>query len=159
MTLAEEKEAITALFWGVTERRGQQTPVLSRAALLLGRYFAGEQEAFDLPLEPSGTAFDRRVWQVLRTIPWGETRTYGEVARQAGGSPRAVGRAAGRNPIPIIIPCHRVVAADGLGGFSAPGGGTTKRALLALEGNWHADDLFAGGSGRLARESKWGLTA
>lgn len=142
LTLAEERGTITTLSWGTVEDQ-QHTPLLRRARLLLERYFAGERVAFDLPLEPAGTRFDRDVWEALRAIPWGEKRTYGEIARLSGGSPRAVGRAVGRNPIPIIIPCHRVVAADGLGGFSAPGGVATKRALLALEGSLFGDDLFA----------------
>lgn len=146
MTVAEERGAITALFWGIS---GDQpaTALLRRACRLLERYFDGQRVVFDLPLEPAGTAFERKVWMALSRIPWGETRTYGEIARHSGGSPRAVGQAVGRNPIPIIIPCHRVVAARGLGGFSAPGGVATKRALLALEGRVDADDLFA--------ESRW----
>ncbi|MGH7103424.1 MAG: methylated-DNA--[protein]-cysteine S-methyltransferase [Acetobacteraceae bacterium] len=147
LTLGEEAGAIVALSWGTT-REQQETALLRRACCMLERYFTGQREAFDLPLRPAGTAFERSVWTVLRTIPWGERWTYGEVARLAGGSPRAVGRAAGRNPIPIMIPCHRVVAADGLGGFSAPGGVATKRALLAREGNSFPGDHFAdGGSG------------
>ncbi|MGH7190365.1 MAG: methylated-DNA--[protein]-cysteine S-methyltransferase [Acetobacteraceae bacterium] len=142
LTLGEEGGAIVALSWG-NAREQRETALLRRAWCLLERYFTGEREAFDLPLRPAGTTFERGVWAVLRTIPWGERWTYGEVARHAGGSPRAVGRAVGRNPIPIMIPCHRVVAADGLGGFSAPGGVATKRALLACEGNPIPGDLFA----------------
>ncbi len=142
MTLAEEAGAITALLWGIAGV-WRQTALLHRAGLLLQRYFAGERVVFDLPLKPAGTAFDRRVWEVLCAIPWGQTRSYGEIARLSGGSPQAVGRAVGRNPIPIIIPCHRVVAAAGLGGFSAPGGIASKQALLVLEGSPHAGDLFA----------------
>ena len=142
MTLAEEKGAIASLRWGATPRQ-DETPLLCRARRMLERYFAGEKEAFDLPLAPAGTAFERRVWKALRTIPWGETRTYGWIARDSGGTARAVGRAAGRNPVPIIIPCHRLVASAGLGGFSAPGGVATKRALLALEGRAFEADLFA----------------
>jgi len=158
MTLAEGAGAITALYWG-SAKDHQQTALLRRAGLLLERYFAGERVIFDVPLKPAGTAFERRVWEVLCTIPWGQTRSYGEIARLAGGSPRAVGRAAGRNPIPVIIPCHRVVAASGLGGFSAPGGVVTKRALLALEGSPYPDDLFAGGDWRIDRDSKRGAMA
>ncbi len=114
---------------------------------MLERYFAGEREEFDLPLAPAGTGFERRVWAALRTIAYGQTRTYGAIGRLAGGSPRAVGQAAGRNPIPIIIPCHRVVAAGDLGGFSAPGGIAAKRALLALEGHVFEEDLFGATGG------------
>ena len=97
-------------------------------------YFAGKLEKFDLPLAPSGTSFQRKVWSALRDIPYGETRSYGELARNTGNSKasRAVGAANGQNPIPVIIPCHRVVGSDGsLTGFG--GGLDTKRFLLELE--------------------------
>lgn len=100
----------------------------------LEAYFAGERDRFDLALAPVGTPFQRRVWSMLLTIPYGETVSYGELARRIGRSTasRAVGAANGRNPIPIIIPCHRVIGADGsLTGFG--GGLTIKRQLLALE--------------------------
>ena len=100
----------------------------------LDGYFAGRRQRFDLPLAPTGTAFQRKVLEALQAIPYGETRSYKEVA-EAIGKPRAVravGAANGRNPIPIIIPCHRVIGSDGsLTGFG--GGLATKRALLALE--------------------------
>lgn len=140
LTLHEEAGAITSIGWEKCEQ-AEETPLLKRARALLERYFAGEREEFALPLRPAGSAFERRVWSALRQIPYGETRTYGEIARVAGGSPRAVGRAAGKNPIPIIIPCHRVLAAGGLGGFSAPGGLATKRVLLGIEAGV-SDDLF-----------------
>lgn len=101
----------------------------------LGEYFAGERRRFDLPLAPEGTPFQRAVWSELARIPFGETRSYGEVARALGkpGASRAVGRANGANPIPIVVPCHRVVGSDGsLTGFG--GGLEAKAALLALEG-------------------------
>jgi len=97
-------------------------------------YFAGERSDFDLELSMSGTEFQRRVWQALTTIPYGETRSYGEIAEQIGaaGAARAVGLANGRNPIAIIVPCHRVIGANGdLAGYG--GGVERKRALLALE--------------------------
>ena len=100
----------------------------------LRAYFAGELERFDLPLAPAGTEFQRKVWAALLDIPYGETRSYGELARQIGNgkASRAVGAANGRNPIPVIIPCHRVVGGDGsLTGFG--GGLDTKRRLLDLE--------------------------
>lgn len=99
------------------------------------RYFAGEAVRFRVPLDlRAGTAFQRKVWRVLRRIPYGETRSYGWVARQIGcpRAMRAVGAACGANPVPILVPCHRVVRSDGsLGGFS--GGLAVKRALLRLE--------------------------
>jgi len=97
-------------------------------------YFAGRRTGFDLPLAPEGTPFQRAVWRQLQDIPYGVTISYGELARRVGNpkASRAVGTANGANPIPIVIPCHRVIAADGkLGGFG--GGLTVKQALLALE--------------------------
>lgn len=101
----------------------------------LGEYFAGKRRDFDIPLAPQGTAFQRQVWAYLATIPYGETRSYGEIARhlQKPGASRAVGLANGANPLPIILPCHRVIGADGsLTGFG--GGMAAKEHLLRLEG-------------------------
>ena len=100
----------------------------------LDEYFAGNRRRFDLPLAPRGTAFQRRVWQALLSIPYGGTITYGELARRVGNlrAARAVGRANGANPIAIIVPCHRVVATGGIGGYG--GGLDIKRKLLTLEG-------------------------
>jgi len=101
----------------------------------LKAYFDGRLQAFDLPLAPRGTEFQMQVWRMLRAIPYGRTRSYGEIARQLGRpeASRAVGAANGQNPIPVIIPCHRVIGADGsLTGFG--GGLPIKRKLLALEG-------------------------
>lgn len=109
-------------------------PVLARAAAQLGEYFAGARTAFDLPLDPVGTAFQKSVWAALRTIPHGETRSYAAIAAQIGrpGAARAVGAANGRNPLSIIAPCHRVIGANGsLTGFA--GGLAAKRLLLDLE--------------------------
>jgi methylated-DNA-[protein]-cysteine S-methyltransferase len=100
----------------------------------LAAYFAGELTEFDLPLAPQGSAFDRRVWSALRTIAYGATLSYGELARRIGGATaaRAVGAANGRNPLPIVVPCHRVIGADGsLTGFG--GGIATKKFLLEHE--------------------------
>lgn len=102
---------------------------------MLDEYFRGIAVEFRVPLSLSGTEFDRAVWEELKRIPWGSVKTYGEVAKRIGkpGASRAVGGACGRNPVPIIVPCHRVVAADSrLGGFS--GGIEIKKALLKLEG-------------------------
>lgn len=108
--------------------------IAEEAAEQLAEYFAGLRTEFDLPLAPHGTAFQLRVWEVLREIPYGQTLTYGQVADQLGTpkSARAVGAAVGRNPISIIVPCHRVVGADGqLIGYA--GGVDRKRWLLAHE--------------------------
>ena len=109
------------------------SPVLHAARCWLDAYFAGERPGVaDVPLAPRGTAFQRRVWDALLAIPYGETRTYGELAAELGSSPRAVGAAVGRNPVSVIIPCHRVLGAGGsLIGYA--GGLERKRALLALE--------------------------
>jgi methylated-DNA-[protein]-cysteine S-methyltransferase len=120
-------------------------PILSLTARQLGEYFAGERRAFDIPLEFRGPEFQKSVWQALLTIPFGETRTYGQIAQQIGRptASRAVGAANGANPISIIAPCHRVIGADGsLTGFA--GGMENKRLLLNLEGAGHSrqDDLF-----------------
>jgi len=109
------------------------------AATQLREYFAGTRRDFDLPLAPAGTDFQRRVWTSLSAIPFGETRTYGDVAAAVGcKAARAIGQANRRNPIPIVIPCHRVLASAGIGGYSGEDGDgkelDTKRWLLRHEG-------------------------
>mgnify|MGYP002798271360 FL=1 len=114
--------------------RGEETPLLRAAREALMAYFAGERRDFDLPLAPAGTDFQRAVWEALRAIPYGGTRTYGEIAAAVGRpkAVRAVGQANHVNPLPIFIPCHRVVGKGGaLTGYA--GGLDLKRALLALE--------------------------
>ncbi|WP_026425997.1 methylated-DNA--[protein]-cysteine S-methyltransferase [Actinokineospora inagensis] len=112
------------------------------ASTQLAAYFAGELKEFDLPLAPKGTPFQRDVWQALTTIPWGRTTTYGQLAAELGRSPaasRAVGMANGRNPVSIIIPCHRVIGADGaLIGYG--GGLPAKEFLLTHEGSLPAPE-------------------
>jgi methylated-DNA-[protein]-cysteine S-methyltransferase len=109
--------------------------ILGRARQQLAEYFAGKRTTFDLPLAAEGTEFERSVWDALRTIPYGATTSYGEIARRLGDArnARAVGTANGKNPIPIIVPCHRVIGANGdLTGFG--GGIDRKRWLLEHEG-------------------------
>ena len=111
----------------------------------LGQYFRGVRRVFTLPLAPVGTRFQLAVWEALSAIPYGETLSYAELARRLGraGSARAVGLANGANPLPIVVPCHRVIGADGsLTGFG--GGLHIKRALLELEGAACVADLFSG---------------
>ena len=111
-------------------------PIVDAAAQQLAEYFAGERMAFDVPLAPQGTEFQMTVWKALGDVPFGTTATYGEIARAIGQltATRAVGAANGRNPIPIIIPCHRVIGASGeLTGYSGGGGIETKRRLLDHE--------------------------
>lgn len=125
--------AVAQVTWGNT-RWDDADPLLDRAQAQLEGYFAGARRDFDLPLEISGSAFQRDVCAAISAIPFGETLTYGEIARRLGAPPQAVGQACGHNPIPVIVPCHRVLAANGLGGFSARGGIETKVALLRHEG-------------------------
>lgn len=108
--------------------------VLGQAADQLQEYFSGERRRFEVPMDLDGTGFQREVWAQLALIPYGETITYRALAHRVGRPTgyRAVGQANGRNPVPIIVPCHRVVASDGLGGYG--GGLAVKRSLLALEG-------------------------
>lgn len=110
-------------------------PVLAETARQLGEYFAGRRRDFDLPLRAAGTPFQQRVWAALRAIPYGETRSYGQIAAAVGNPKacRAVGMANNRNPIMIIVPCHRVIGADGrMVGYA--GGVWIKEVLLRLEG-------------------------
>jgi len=134
LTLAEDEGFIVALDWGWAEG-GEETPLLARAKDQLDLYFEGKLTAFDLPLKPQGTPFQQAVWDQLAAIPWGEVRRYGDLAKALETSPRAVGGACGRNPIPILIPCHRVLGSNGsLGGYSGLDGIESKRSLLILEG-------------------------
>jgi len=113
---------------------GRGSGVLEAAAAQLAEYFAGRRRVFDLPLEVGGSDLQRAVCAEMAAIPYGETVTYGDIARALGVPAQAVGRACGGNPIPVIIPCHRVLGAAGLGGFSGEGGVETKVALLRHEG-------------------------
>ena len=131
VTIREEAGRIVALRWhgGGVDR----SEVLDAACAQVAEYFAGERQVFDVPLD-LGEGFRGRFLRALCAIPFGETRTYGDLARELGVSAQAVGQACGGNRIPILIPCHRVLGADSLGGFSAPGGIETKVALLRHEG-------------------------
>lgn len=132
---------------GAASRR-LQVPLesaLAAAAEQLAAYFGGQLTAFDLPLAPAGTPFQQLVWQAMRMIPFGSAASYGGLARQLGSSARAVGRACARNPLPIVIPCHRVLASGGaLGGYSGGTGLETKRWLLRHEGFAGAPPLDRG---------------
>lgn len=121
----------------VTEPKNIEDPLLQQTLWQILEYLKTPQFMFDLPLNPHGTGFQQSVWHYLRSIPAGEVRTYGEVAAELGSSARAVGNACRRNPLPLVIPCHRVVSASGIGGFAGHIAGTqidTKRQLLAHEG-------------------------
>jgi len=134
LTVFETDGAIVALEWGRVPA-SRSSPLLNDATRQLTAYFDGHLETFDLPVAPAGSDFQHRVWQAMSEIPYGRTETYGELAQRIGGVARAVGGACGANPIPIIIPCHRVTGAGGrMTGYSAGEGIETKRALLRLEG-------------------------
>jgi len=133
LVLEEEGSAIVAIRWDTTHG-GNGSPLLVEAARQLDAYFAGKLTDFDLPLRPAGSRFELAVWDRMQQIPYGATQTYGDLAAALGSAPRAVGGACGRNPIPIVIPCHRVLSKAGPGGYSGSGGLATKQTLLALEG-------------------------
>jgi len=134
LSVSEENGVIVSLDWG-WGRDQEKTPVLKEAIRQLNEYFDGRLKEFNLPLGPMGTQFQENVWSQMNEIPYGKVRTYADIAKRLKSSARAVGGACGRNPIPILIPCHRVVAANGgLGGYSGDGGLQTKTALLTLEG-------------------------
>ena len=143
LTIAAEDEAVTALVIDGQQYEDRhlagkgeecETPVLHAARLWLDAYFAGKNpDVSAIPLSPKGTGFQKRVWQELLSIPYGKTNTYGTIAKRLGSSARAVGSAVGHNPISVIIPCHRVLGADGnLTGYA--GGLENKEKLLRLEG-------------------------
>lgn len=139
VVIQAEGEAIVALdFVKQSDVPTQsQNKVLLQARRQLLDYWSASKNSFDVSLAPAGTAFQQRVWQALRAIPVGEVRTYGELALQLKSSPRAVGGACRANPIPIIIPCHRVVSRHGLGGYSGHTSGANmeiKKSLLRHEG-------------------------
>lgn len=144
IALRENGQSITSIFLRdkalTPDEFPHETPLLREAIDQIRRYFAGSLRAFDLPISPEGTPFMKRVWEELRQIPYGKTQSYGAVAKALAmpRAARAVGMANGRNPIPIIIPCHRVIGADGsLAGFSS--GLEIKAALLQLEQKYSAD--------------------
>lgn len=127
-------DAINAVEWGRAPD-GDGSPLLDEARRQLKAYFAGELRDFDLPLDPAGSPFQKAVCRAMIAIPFGQRRTYGDIARKLGQSAQAVGGACGHNPIPIIIPCHRVVGTDDtMTGFSGGEGIETKAWLLRHEG-------------------------
>ncbi len=138
MLLAQEEEGLILVEFDAAPLKNWQqadTPLLIQAKTQLSEYFAGTRQEFTLPLSPKGTPFQQKVWAALQTIPYGQTRSYGEIARQIGSpkAARAVGMANHHNPIAILIPCHRVVGQNGaLTGYA--GGLERKKALLQLEG-------------------------
>ncbi|WP_293573327.1 methylated-DNA--[protein]-cysteine S-methyltransferase [Phaeobacter sp.] len=135
LCLTEEGGEITRLTWsrGASDT-SEPTDLLQDAAEQLAAYFDKRLQVFDLPMRVHGSAFQRAVCAAMSAVPLGHTTTYGDIARDVGGSAQSVGTACGANPIPILIPCHRVLGANGLGGFSGQGGVETKVQLLRHEG-------------------------
>lgn len=136
ITIVENKGFVTNLFFGTKKIFGNNTmsPVIESAFLQLDEYINSKRKNFDIPLNPSGTSFQQKVWSLLYSIPFGTTCTYKEIANQIGqpNAQRAVGMANNKNPIPIFIPCHRVISSDGsLNGYS--GGLDMKEKLLRIE--------------------------
>lgn len=131
LTVRESDGEIVSLRWGGDA--DDDTPLLAEAARQLADYFAGRRTAFDLPIA-FRPGLQGEVMRAMCAIPYGETRTYGDLAKDLGAPAQAIGQACGANPVAVIVPCHRVLGASGLGGFSAPGGVETKVALLRHEG-------------------------
>ena len=134
LTLEGDDQALTRIGFGAPTAPRGDSPAVAAAAIQLEQYFAGERTEFELAVEVEGTPFERRVWDEVRSIPYAQTATYAEIARRIGrpGASRAVGRANARNPVAVIVPCHRVIGSDGsLTGYA--GGIEMKRALLDLE--------------------------
>ena len=137
ISVTENDGAITRLQWHGAQEQGD-SPLLQKARQQIGEYFDGSRTEFDLPLRVEGSDFQRAVCVVMSAIPFGETVTYGDISKQLKVPAQAIGQACGGNPIPLIIPCHRVLSATGLGGFSGDGGGLSgiemKVQLLRHEG-------------------------
>lgn len=133
MQIVQEGDSIVRVEWAAPGS-SETTPLLKEARAQIDAYFAGSLRIFDLPLTVHGSAFQKRVCDAIYAIPFGETRQYGDLAKDIGASAQAVGGGCGGNPIPLIIPCHRVLSATGLGGFSGSHGVETKVALLRHEG-------------------------
>jgi methylated-DNA-[protein]-cysteine S-methyltransferase len=134
LSLFEEGGKLVAVEWG-RAGGGKSTPLLDRARKQLDEYFDGKRRKFNLPLAPLGTPYQKKVWAAIARIPFGQTKSYGDIAHETDSGPRAVGGACGRNPIGIIVPCHRVLGSHGsIGGYSGAGGLVTKKQLLKLEG-------------------------
>lgn len=132
VALVERDGLLVALEWRLPEVAGESA-LLTEGLAQLAAYFDGRLRRFDLPLD-WGTGLNEAVRRAMADIPHGETRTYGQIAKVVGAPAQAVGQACGANPLPIVIPCHRVTGTDWFGGFSAPGGVETKAALLRHEG-------------------------
>ena len=132
LSIAENDNLIVSIDWGWGSLE-EKTPLLEEAKNQIAAYFNGKLKKFDLPILPLGTAYQQQVWEFLQTIPFGTTKSYSELAKIIGGSARSIGNANAANPIPIIIPCHRVIGKHTLGGYSGGEGIKTKEYLLNIE--------------------------
>lgn len=132
LSIAEENNFIVSLDWGWGNFE-EKTPLLKEAKNQITAYFNGQLKKFDLPIQPSGTIYQKKVWKILQTIPFATTKFYSELANIAGGSARSIGNANAANPIPILIPCHRIIGKHNLGGYSGGEGIKTKTYLLNME--------------------------
>lgn len=133
LTLTETAGLVTALEWRRLADMGEGSGLLSVACAQLGEYFNGKRQVFDLPFA-FADRLNGEVQRAMLAIPYGQTRTYGDLAKDLGVSAQAIGQACGANALPVLIPCHRVLGAASLGGYSGAGGVETKVALLRLEG-------------------------
>ncbi|WP_460081564.1 methylated-DNA--[protein]-cysteine S-methyltransferase [Roseibium sp. LAB1] len=135
LSIREDDGAITQIHWNGVPGK-EETPLLKEAARQVQAYLAGDLKTFDLPLAPKGGELHQAVFKAMLAIPYGQTRTYGDLAKELDTYGQPIGQACGANPIPIVIPCHRILSANGLGGYSGSGGTETKIALLKLEGGY-----------------------
>ena len=144
MTLTEIDGSVTSLVWQWSKVQ-EETSLLALARDQLAGYFSGKLTDFSLPLAPQGTPFQHRVWRSMSNIPYGEVRSYGQIAKTLMTGPRAVGTACARNPLPVLVPCHRVVGANGaLTGYTGADGLASKGFLLDLEGSGDTPIKFTG---------------
>jgi len=144
MTLTEIDGSVTSLEWQWSKVQ-EETSLLALARDQLAGYFSGKLTDFSLPLAPQGTPFQHRVWRSMSNIPYGEVRSYGQIAKTLMTGPRAVGTACARNPLPVLVPCHRVVGANGaLTGYTGADGLASKGFLLDLEGSGDTLIKFTG---------------
>jgi len=144
MTLTEIDGSVTSLVWQWSKVQ-EETSLLVLARDQLAGYFSGKLTDFSLPLAPQGTPFQHRVWRSMSNIPYGEVRSYGQIAKTLMTGPRAVGTACARNPLPVLVPCHRVVGANGaLTGYTGADGLASKGFLLDLEGSGNTLIKFTG---------------
>ncbi len=136
LSISEANGSIVSLNWEEKKRKGDAASrLIKEARRQIEAFLEGNLIVFNLPISPAGSVFQRKVYKQLSNICFGEVRTYGDIAKSIPSSPRAVGNACASNPLPIIIPCHRVLSKNSLGGYSGPGGVETKRFLLDLERN------------------------